>query len=118
MILFGFFILLGAAVLAIYVYFVNSYQYWKNRGVGYLEPKFPYGKCSNNECILFKVLTFSGNNPTLLLKSLTFAGEARKWYEELKRKGQKFGGVWSFSRKVLVLVDPDYIKDILVQVCR
>lgn len=66
---------------------------------------------------LFLLSQFSGNNPTLIRKSLTFAGEARKWYEELKSKGHKFGGVWSFSTKVLVLVDPDYIKDILTQVC-
>lgn len=51
--LFDFFIILGAAVLAIYVYFLNSYQYWKNRGVVYLEPKFPYGKCNNAVFFVF-----------------------------------------------------------------
>lgn len=94
--LFDLLFVLAGAFLAFYVYYKHSYQYWKKRGVPYLEPKFP-----------------CGNNDFFFAKSPTFAGEARIWYEQLKKKGLKFGGAYSFAKPVLVLVDPDYIKDVL-----
>ncbi|KAJ8941639.1 hypothetical protein NQ318_010665 [Aromia moschata] len=30
-------------LIAIFVYLKNSYNYWKNRGLDYLEPEFGYG---------------------------------------------------------------------------
>ncbi|CAG9764242.1 unnamed protein product [Ceutorhynchus assimilis] len=95
-ILFDFFLIFLAAFIGIFVHYKHSYQYWKKKEVPYLEPTFPYG-----------------NNLYLFPLASTFAGESKVWYDQLKAKGHKFGGVWSYSRKVLVLVDPGYIKDIL-----
>ena len=45
--------LLCTVFLAIYVYFINAYKYWKEKGVPYLEPKFPLGKYIINITIIF-----------------------------------------------------------------
>nr|ALD15918.1 cytochrome P450 [Dendroctonus armandi] len=97
-ILFDFCLILGAVFLAVLVYFKHSYRYWKAKGVPYLEPTFPIG-----------------NDEYYFTKSATFAGEAKAWYNQLKARGHKFGGAWSYSRKALVLVDPDYIRDVLTR---
>nr|AEL88549.1 cytochrome P450 CYP6DG1v1 [Dendroctonus rhizophagus] len=91
-------LIIGAAFLAALVYFKHSYRYWKVKRVPYLEPTFPLG-----------------NDEYFFTKSATFAGEAKSWYDQLKARGHKFGGAWSFYRKVLVLVDPDYIRDVLTR---
>jgi len=88
-------IVLGLAVM---VYFRYCYTYWKKRGVPYLEPSFPYG----NYMFPFP-------------RSASYGGEVKIWYDKLKEKGYKFGGVWMFAKPVLVLVDPDYIKDVLTK---
>ncbi|ENN70423.1 hypothetical protein YQE_12928, partial [Dendroctonus ponderosae] len=97
-IIFDLCLIVGAAFLAVLIYFKHSYRYWKVKRVPYLEPTFPLG-----------------NDEYFFTKSATFAGEAKSWYDQLKAGGHKFGGVWSFSRKALVLVDPDYIRDVLTQ---
>ncbi|KAF7277798.1 hypothetical protein GWI33_009216 [Rhynchophorus ferrugineus] len=87
-----------ATIITIWFYFQNSYRYWDKRQVPYLKPVFPYG-----------------NSTTLLQKDSLPAGEVYNWYNELKNKGHQFGGVWSFSRPVFVVLDPEYIKDILTK---
>nr|QTM97430.1 Cytochrome P450 [Sitophilus oryzae] len=90
---------LGLIFIAIYVYFKYSYTYWRKKGFPYLEPKFPLG-----------------NNPeTGLHGQFNYSIETKIWYQQIKKLGVKFGGVWSFANKVLVLADPEYIKDILVK---
>lgn len=76
-----------------------AYKYWEKRGFPYLEPKFPLG-----------------NSDTFLKISKTFALEVMAYYDNIKSRGWKFGGVYTVLRPVLVLVDPDYIRDILTQV--
>lgn len=85
-------------VLTIYAYFQYSYTYWARKGLPYLKPKFPLG---NNDCI--------GK------EALTYGTEVTTWYNELKQKGHKLGGAWSWAKPVVILTDPEYIKDVFVK---
>lgn len=40
------------------------------------------------------------------------------YYEKIKEKSWKFAGIYTIIRPVLVILDPDYIKDILAQVSK
>ncbi|KAG5873359.1 hypothetical protein JTB14_000487 [Gonioctena quinquepunctata] len=84
--------------ISIYSYFFYSYQYWKKRGMPHLEPTFP-----------------RGNSPSLFTKTSVFAVETMDFYTQIKKNGWKFGGVYTMTRPVLVVVDPEYMKDILVK---
>ncbi|ERL93976.1 cytochrome P450 6a2 [Dendroctonus ponderosae] len=84
--------------LCVYVYFSYSFTYWKRKGAPYIKPKFPLG---NNDC--FGTESFS------------YGLETMDWYKEAKQKGHKFIGAWNYSNPVLLVVDPDYIKSVLVK---
>ncbi|XP_074030272.1 cytochrome P450 6a2-like [Leptinotarsa decemlineata] len=81
----------------IYLYFNISYQYWKRRGVPYLKPKFP-----------------TGNSSSLFRKTRVFPLATMDFYKEIKKRGWKFGGVYTVLRPVLVIVDPALMKNILL----
>ncbi|KAJ8964150.1 hypothetical protein NQ314_005091 [Rhamnusium bicolor] len=86
-------------LVLVFSYFHHAYKYWEKRKVPFLQPKFPYG-----------------NSPKLVTKSATFGLENIKYYEEVKKRGLKFGGIYTITRPVLVVIDPDYIRDILSKV--
>lgn len=83
----------------IYVYFLFAYKYWERRGFPYLEPKFPLG-----------------NTRTFLNFSKVLGMETISFYDEIKKKNLKFAGVYTVTRPLLVVTDPDYIRDILAKV--
>nr|WDY85982.1 cytochrome P450 6HX2 [Pagiophloeus tsushimanus] len=89
---------IATVFLSIYAYFKYSYTYWARKGVPYLPPSFPLG-----------------NNDVLGLDAFSFGLESQEWYRAFKRMGLRFGGVWSFWNKALVLVDPALIKDIMTK---
>lgn len=124
--------------VAVYAYFKISYTYWAKKGVAYLKPTFPLGKnivyilrfsnhCVNNSLITLTSLTniifniifdifFVGNNVCIGFEAHSYGLETVDWYNQLKQRGLKYGGVWSFAKPVLMIIDPEYIKDILVKV--
>lgn len=83
----------------LYAYFQNGYKYWEKRGFPYLEPKFP-----------------KGNSKKFLTLKKNLGLETSEFYDEIKRRSWKFGGVYTVLRPVLIVVDPDIIGDILVRV--
>lgn len=85
-------VLLTGAIL----YFKRAYTYWSRRNIPFLEPKFPLG-----------------NINYWIAKGISIGTPTKPWYEELKRQGHKFGGVYTVLRPHLVIVDPGYVKDIL-----
>ncbi|KAJ8964153.1 hypothetical protein NQ314_005094 [Rhamnusium bicolor] len=92
-------LLVGTTLLVlVFSYFHHAYKYWKKRNVPFLQPKFPLG-----------------NSPKLITKSITFGLENIKYYEEAKKRGLKFAGIYTITRPVLVVIDPDYIRDILTK---
>lgn len=83
----------------IYTYFYLTYKYWEKRKFPFLTPKFPLG-----------------NSGSLIKKSKNFDLESMRYYDQVKEKGYKFAGIFTVLRPVLVVIDPEYIKDILMKV--
>lgn len=84
------------AVFVITVYFKLKYSYWHKRNFPYLLPKFPLGNLNK-----------------IMLKGVSLGTPTKDFYDKLKVNGYKFGGVYTLVQPALVIVDPDYVKDIL-----
>jgi len=80
----------------LYIYLTQVYIYWKKRGVPFLEPSFP-----------------AGNVMELILAKRTIAEVYNDFYQNLS--GHKFAGLYQIQRPVLIIMDPDLIKNILVK---
>jgi cytochrome P450 family 6 len=88
---------LAVCVLAVlYAYFKLKFTYWKKRNVPYVAPKFPFGNFAD---------------ASFFRKSIGHV------YEELYKKldGEKYGGVYAFTKPICIFRDPDIIKNILVK---
>nr|WDY85983.1 cytochrome P450 6HX3 [Pagiophloeus tsushimanus] len=89
---------IATVFFSIYAYFKYSYTYWARKGVPYLPPSFPLG-----------------NNDVIGPDALTFGLESEGWYRAFKKMGVRFGGVFNFWNKALVLMDPALIKDVMTK---
>ncbi|XP_023020273.2 cytochrome P450 6a2 [Leptinotarsa decemlineata] len=85
-------------LLVVYTYFSICFNYWRDRKFPYLIPKFPLGNYQNLLC-KYPGATFENCNI----------------YEEIRRKKHKFAGIFSITRPILVIADPEIAKDILVK---
>nr|AVL92845.1 CYP450 [Locusta migratoria] len=90
------FVALSLVVVAVYVWFYHSYNYWYKKDVPYLEPSFPFGN-------VYK--SFAGKQSLPLVIS-----DAYRQF-----KGKAFGGMYILIQPILVTVDPDFIRDVLVK---
>jgi cytochrome P450 family 6 len=84
------------ALTAVYVYFRVSFRYWNERGVPTLTPKVPFGDF--NEAIFTKK---------------RFPQIVNEFYTDFD--GQKFGGLYTLTRPILLLRDPELIKAVLLK---
>lgn len=84
-------------VTAIYAFFKYSFQYWETRGIPYDEPSIPYGNING----LGKVI-----------HPLHFTKNA---YDRHKSSGAKMCGVYYFARPVIILLDLQIVKAILIK---
>ncbi|XP_069676418.1 probable cytochrome P450 6a14 [Periplaneta americana] len=86
-----------ASVLAyfIYRYSISTFNYWKDRGIPYLEPTPGFG---NTRRMFFKI---------------SFAEQFKLFYDEFD--GKPYCGVFQFRSPVLVVRDPDMIKLVMVK---
>ncbi|KAI2473974.1 hypothetical protein C4B38_000067 [Diabrotica virgifera virgifera] len=91
-------VLLATIVLLGIAYVRYCYGYWKRKGVVQLRPQFPLGNYGNN-----------------LPRGISIGAVTKKFYDEFRRKGLKFGGVYLGLDPYLVIVDPIYAKDILTK---
>ncbi|XP_049788169.1 probable cytochrome P450 6a13 isoform X1 [Schistocerca cancellata] len=91
---------LAAVVLVVlaaaYVWFSHSFTYWTRRGVPQRQPQFPFGNVRQS-----------------VLGQTRFEFVVQDIYNELK--GEKYFGMYGFSRPLLVLTDPDLIRLVLVK---
>ena len=85
-------------VTILLTYFKWTYQYWERKKVPYIKPTIPWG---------------NGSNP--FKRKLHSAIEAARIYEQLKAKGWKHGGVFSVLTCAYMVVDLDYLKNILTK---
>lgn len=84
-------------VFCIYLYFKNSYTYWKKKKIPQLEPTIPFGNLLN-----------------VYTKKRTLAEVFGDAYLELRQMGVKQGGIYALGRPVYIPTDPEIIKHILV----
>lgn len=89
---------LALSLLILYVYYswTSAYTYWKRRNVPYLKPKFPFGNVKD----------------VLLLKK----NFQDSWVGLYKEIGDRpFCGIYSVKMPILVVKDPELIKQILIK---
>lgn len=91
-ILFG----IASVILALYYYYTSTYTFWKSRGVSGPRPTFFFGNVKD---------------ATLLKESMTDL--LTKLYKEYK--SERLIGIFSRKTPVLILRDPDLIKDVLIK---
>ncbi|XP_023727329.1 probable cytochrome P450 6a14 [Cryptotermes secundus] len=89
-------ILVACVLSVVYAYSKWSFSYWKKRNVPYVEPCFPFG-----------------NFGEVALVRKHFGYFMRDIYTRLE--GHRYGGVYMLNSPLLLLRDPDLIKDVLVK---
>lgn len=86
------------AIVGLAIYFVKrKYSYWKDMGVPYEEPAFPYGNLKGSG----KIYHFS----TIMTRA----------YNKLKPSGAPFCGLFFFLSPVVVATSLDFVKTVLVK---
>ncbi|XP_028130066.2 probable cytochrome P450 6a13 [Diabrotica virgifera virgifera] len=91
-------VLLATIVFLGSAYVKYCYAYWKRNKVVQLTPQFPFG-----------------NYGTKLPRGISIGAITKNFYDEFRKKGLKFGGVYFGLDPYLVIVDPTYAKDILTK---
>lgn len=87
-----------AIVILLMLYVKYSHSYWSKRGVPYLEPTSIFGNMEN---------------PFNLKVGHMFS--FKRCYEELKKRKERFGGIYFFTEPIFMPIDPDLIKSILTK---
>lgn len=91
------FLLLASVFLFLLIlYYKQAHSYWKNRSVPQLHPTFPFGDMAS--------VIFRKQNMGDKIKEIYDIAKSNKW---------KYVGLYFFSRKALLAVDPILIKNIL-----
>ncbi|XP_065094820.1 cytochrome P450 6a8-like [Ochlerotatus camptorhynchus] len=89
--------LVALALLAGYLWIKKRFNFWKDCGVEYIEPEFPYGN--------FKTLG----------KVEHIAPITQRHYDYFKQKGVPYGGVFMLTSPLLYILDTKLIKTLLVK---
>lgn len=87
-----------AILTSIYLYARWFYRYWERLGIPKLGPSFPFG--------VMNYMFTSTRDLATLNKTL---------YEQLKKEGNRFGGIFVFYQPTLVLTDLEVIKNVLTK---
>lgn len=87
-------IFLALIICLIYAYFKYSHSYWRRMGVPQLQPTFPFGDMA-----------------TVVFRKQNMGDKIKAVYDMMK--GCRYVGLYFFSRKVFLPLDPVLIKDIL-----
>lgn len=82
--------------LLLILYYKHAHGYWKNRGVPQLRPTFPFGDMAS-----------------VIFRKQNMGNKIKEIYDIAKTNGWKYVGLYFFSRKALLAVDPILIKNIL-----
>lgn len=92
-------IILLIPVLAFLLYksYTRHYSQWKQLGIFYLKPTFPFGNMYN--------LVVKRRPRFLVLQDL---------YKVFKKRGQPYGGFFYMQEPELLIIDPALLKHILI----
>ncbi|XP_050307893.1 probable cytochrome P450 6a14 isoform X2 [Anthonomus grandis grandis] len=91
-----FILVLVVIVVLIYIYFHNAYKYWKKLRVPQLNPQFPFGDMAG-----------------VIFRKQNMGDRIKQIYLNERNKGHDFVGLYFFSRKAFLPLDPILIKNIL-----
>lgn len=89
--------MLTVVVTTIYYYSKYKYSFWKKHNIPYIEPQLPFGN-------------IKGVGRTTHSSQLT-----HKFYKELKGKGHPFAGIYLFTKPVMLALDLEFVKTILIK---
>nr|WET52687.1 cytochrome P450 [Phaedon brassicae] len=87
-------ILLATLACLVYAYFKRAYSYWKSMGVPQLNPTFPFGDMAS-----------------VIFRRQNMGDKIKEIYDRMK--GKRYVGLYFFSRKAFLPLDPVLIKDVL-----
>ncbi|XP_017779349.1 PREDICTED: cytochrome P450 6k1-like [Nicrophorus vespilloides] len=90
-----FIIFLGFVLVLLYLYITQNFDYWKKRGISYLEPSFPFGN-------IFPLVTFKKSYADLMAQIYNSSKES-------------IVGYWIFNIPFLLIRSPELIKNIFVR---
>ncbi|XP_044261646.1 cytochrome P450 6A1-like [Tribolium madens] len=85
-------------LVAIILYYHNAFQFWAKKNIPFIPPRFPLG-----------------NTNVILPRGLTIGQLSKTFYDYFKQRGCKIGGVFLVTEPNLMVLDPDYIKNILLK---
>lgn len=88
------YVLIFTLFLIIYVYYKNAFRYWSDMGVPQLDPSFPFGDMYDT-----------------IFRKQNMGDKIKQIYDRMK--GERYVGLYFFSRKAFLPLDPVLIKDIL-----
>ena len=90
--------LLVTLLIAIFAYYKWIYQYWQKRNLPFLEPSIPYGNTTN---------------PRNRKEHISL--QLKHFYDEMKAKGWKHGGIYMVLSPAYLVVDLDYLKNVMTK---
>ncbi|CAG9833533.1 unnamed protein product [Diabrotica balteata] len=94
--LINFLVVIATVIFTAIIYIKYKYTYWKRKGIVQLKPTFPYG-----------------NHGSALPRGIALGRLVKDFYDEFTRQGLKVGGIYMGLSPQLVVMDPEYAKDIL-----
>lgn len=83
-------------IFCIYLYFLHAFTYWKSRKVPQLDPSFPFGDMAS-----------------AIFRKQNMGDKIKEIYDKMKPRECKYVGLYFFSRKAFLPLDPLLIKRIL-----
>ncbi|XP_055696248.1 cytochrome P450 6A1-like [Lutzomyia longipalpis] len=89
-------VIIGGSGFLIYSWSMRKFRYWKDRGIAYVEPEFPYG------------------NTKGVSRDVRFSDILTSFYNRFSGR-EKFVGMYIFMRPIGVAIDPELVKKILVK---
>ncbi|KAF2896691.1 hypothetical protein ILUMI_09488 [Ignelater luminosus] len=92
------FAIIASIFILIVVLFKWSFGYWERRDVYTPKPTIPFG-----------------NAKDLLFQKVTLGRDIKNVYDDIKNKGNKFGGYYFFGKPVFIPIDLDLVKSIYVK---
>ncbi|XP_057660428.1 cytochrome P450 6a2-like [Diorhabda carinulata] len=94
------FLILIISVILIYLtwFYYESFQYWKRRGIPYIKP----------------IIAPFGNTLKIYQGKATFGEVFADAYLNLKKRGERHGGMYYLHSPFYIPVDPDIIKKIVI----
>jgi cytochrome P450 family 6 len=85
-------------IVGFYWFYKRSWSFWSDRNIQFIKPQFP-----------------AGNINDVIKAENHFGTSMKKIYDEMKKTGIDYCGVFTFTEKSLLVLTPEFAKTILVR---